>query len=238
MPTIGLLGGSFNPIHIGHIRLAVEIVEALKPARLDLIPCAQPPHKNAKGFLPFELRCHLLELALDELYQGDECGLGASEEDKEASLMRRIHVNKLEGKRQGPSYTWDTLVEYAKKEAGARLFFVLGGEDFSKLSTWYRGKEIPYLSDIVVVPRDSASHKDFVKTIEQDWPEAKEITPFTWALPNGHQFIYQPLSRLDISASLLRKKWLCYCNISFLLPKTVIQVLEEQRQNISDIWTL
>lgn len=222
MRNIALLGGSFNPIHIGHIRLAIEIVEALKPSRLDLIPCAQPPHKNAKGFLPFDMRCQLAELALDALYI-----------DKEE---RKIRVNCIEGDRQGPSYTWDTLVEYGKNEPDARLFFVLGGEDFDKLSAWYHGKDIPYLTDIIVVPRDSARHAEFVQTIERDWPEAKEIEPHTWALPDGHKFIYQPLPRLDISSSLLREKWLTNRDISFLVPKNVEHMLEVYRPMVQEIW--
>lgn len=236
MRTIGLLGGSFNPIHIGHIRLAMEIVEALEPNRLDLIPCAQPPHKNAKGFLPFELRCQLVEQALDELYEVFREDFDKKEAKAVDARVRKIQVNRIEGERQGPSYTWDTLVEYRQKEVEARLFFVLGGEDFCKLSTWYRGKEIPYMTDIVVVPRDSASHNDFVLTIERDWPEAKEDNPFNWLLPNGHKFIYQPLPRLDISSSLLRKKWLNHCDITFLLPKNVERMLEEQRNDIQNIW--
>lgn len=236
MRIIGLLGGSFNPIHIGHIRLAMEIVEALKPSRLDLIPCAQAPHKNAQGFLPFELRCQLAECALDEVYEAVKEDFDGTESKAMDESVRKIQVNRIEGERQGPSYTWDTLVEYRQKEADARLFFVLGGEDFGKLSSWYRGKEIPYMTDIVVVPRDNASHSDFIQTIEYHWPEAKEINAFTWTLPNGHKFIYQPLPRLDISSSLLRKKWLSHCDITFLVPKNVEQILEAQRSNIQNIW--
>lgn len=229
MRTIGLLGGSFNPIHIGHLRLATEIMETLQPHRLDLIPCAQPPHKNAKGFLPFELRCNLVEMALNELCDTDTI-----------CKKHEFYVNRLEGERQGPSYTWDTLVQYGENEANARLFFVLGGEDFSRLVTWYRGQEIPYLTDIIVVPRDSASHKDFVKTIQNDWPEAKADTKekngYVWALPNGKKFVYQPLPRLDISASLLREKWISKRNTSFLLPKSVLESLREHELIVQESW--
>ncbi|MFI3270875.1 MAG: nicotinate-nicotinamide nucleotide adenylyltransferase [Pseudomonadota bacterium] len=235
MRTIGLLGGSFNPIHIGHIRLAVEIMEALKPDRLDLIPCAQAPHKAAKGFLPFEMRCDLVDLAVKELYgqQRKDC----YQQDTKITKEKCLQVNRLEGQRQGPSYTWDTLIQYGEKEKDARLFFVLGGEDFCKLSSWYRGLEIPYLTDIVVVPRDSANLDAFTKTIEKDWPEAKASSPSTWALPNGNCFIYQPLPRLDISASLLREKWIKHQDISFLLPTSVIECLEQHRQDIEKIWS-
>ncbi len=233
MRTIGLLGGSFNPIHIGHLRLATEIIEALKPTRLDLIPCAQPPHKNAKGFLPFAMRCELVELAVAALCEQNK----KSQESKVSSEQEILRVNRLEGDRQGPSYTWDTLMQYEQDEADTRLFFVLGGEDFCQLSTWYRGLEIPYHTDIVVVPRDSANLDAFTKTIEKDWPEAKPHNSFTWCLPDGHCFIYQPLPRLDISASLLREKWLTHRDISFLLPEVVIDYLEKHRCDIEKIWT-
>lgn len=63
MHHIGLLGGSFNPVHIGHVRLAVEIAETLRPQRLDLVPCAIPPHKPHRSLLPFDLRYEMLTAA-------------------------------------------------------------------------------------------------------------------------------------------------------------------------------
>ena len=132
---IGILGGSFNPVHIGHLRLALEVLEAPVAALeyVELLPCAEPPHKPREGILPFELRSALLEVA--------------------GRRIPRLRVNRLEGMRSGPSYTWDTLTAYAAQYPGQRPVFILGGEDFATLPQWFRGLELPQLADFVVVPR-------------------------------------------------------------------------------------
>lgn len=222
MQRIALLGGSFNPVHIGHIRLAIEAVEALKPECLELIPCATPPHKNAKGLLPFELRCQLVELAIK--------GIDS------------IAVNRLEGKRSGVSYTWDTLALYKAYYPKAELFFLLGGEDFNTLPFWHRGLEIPSQAHIVVVPRSGSDQTLFLNTIREHWPTATlQKTTFpqgalTYRLPHGGTFIHLPLPRLDISASIIRDKWILGKDISFLLPPAVEQALNEHQQIASICW--
>ena len=59
--TIGILGGTFNPVHIGHLRLATAVAEALRLKHVDLMPCAVPPHKADSGLLSFEMRVSLLQ---------------------------------------------------------------------------------------------------------------------------------------------------------------------------------
>ena len=63
--TIGILGGTFNPVHIGHLRLATAVAEALRLKHVDLMPCAVPPHKADSGLLSFEMRVSLLQGALE-----------------------------------------------------------------------------------------------------------------------------------------------------------------------------
>ena len=88
-PGRAILGGSFNPPHVGHLRLAVEAREALGDLvrGVDMVPCAQPPHKKTGHLLPFELRAAMLEAAL--------------------APLPWLRCNRLEALRDGPSYTWD-----------------------------------------------------------------------------------------------------------------------------------
>lgn len=221
MRYIGLLGGSFNPVHVGHIRLAIEIAEALAPARLDFVPCAIPPHKPSRGLLPFALRLQMLQ----------EATKGHS----------GFHVSTLEAERPGPSYTWDTLQAYRQSEPDARLFFILGGEDFHTLPHWHRGYELPTLADMVVVPRAGADRGAFITTARQHWPETRPV-PISQAgaialeLPAGTRLIYLPLPRLDISASLLRDKWLCGADITHLVPDPVLTLLRENAATVAECW--
>ena len=100
--TIGILGGTFNPVHIGHLRLATAVAEALRLKHVDLMPCAVPPHKADSGLLSFEMRVSLLQGAL-------ETPPNAAPSDA------RLQVSTLEGELPHPSYTWNLITEWRKR---------------------------------------------------------------------------------------------------------------------------
>lgn len=223
-PLVGIFGGTFNPVHLGHMRLAVEVLESVAPSRLDFLPSARPPHKGNRRVLPFALRTELLRAATE--------GLGD------------IRVNELENERGGPSFTIDTLRIYKKREPGARVFFILGAEDFSQISTWEQWQKLPYLADIVIVPRSGAGSEVFADTIRSLWPEAlPAIPPYPAAdmayaipgVPDAGFFIHLPLPRLDIRAELIRERLLAGRSIRFLVPETVRAVLQNHPEAAS-IW--
>jgi len=225
---IGILGASFNPVHIGHMRLALEMREILALSYVDLLPCALPPHKPATGLLPFELRVRLLRAAIR--------GLAG------------LRVNPMEGEREGPSYTWDSLLDYAARQPDARRFFILGCEDFCALPQWCNGLELPQLADFAVVPRDGAGEERFTQAVRRNWPEAvpcpPDPSPYMAALPegkafalsNGARLLYLPLTRLDISASLLRSRFAAGLDLRFLLPPAALECLEAERKVVETHW--
>ncbi len=209
---IALLGGSFNPVHIGHIRLAIEALECpfIPQAlhRVDLIPCALPPHKSPQSLLPFNLRVDMLKAAVQDI--------------------PHIHVNALESLRQGPSYTWDTLTAYKEQEPTARLLFIVGGEDFATIPQWFRGLEFPLLTDIGMVPRDHFDAQFFCKKTQEHWPEATLINEKTCPhalFSHGARLLYLPLPRLDISASYIRQCWQNKKNMHLLMPDAALNIL-------------
>ena len=225
---IGILGASFNPVHIGHLRLALEAREMLALTYVDLLPCALPPHKPATGILPFSLRVRLLRAAVQGLVG--------------------LRINLMEGEREGPSYTWDSLQSYAAGQPDARHFFLLGCEDFCTLPQWRKGLDLPRLADFVVVPRDGAGEERFMQAVRQNWPEAVTCSPDpatrmaklsnarAFALPEGARLLYLPLTRLDISASFLRRHFMAGLDMHFLLPPASLECLEAERGAIEECW--
>lgn len=225
---IGILGGTFNPVHIGHLRLATAVAEALRLDHVDLMPCAVPPHKADIGLLPFEMRVSLLEGAL-------ETAPNAVEADA------RLSVSRLEGELSHPSYTWNLITEWRKRHPAQSPAFILGGEDFMHLDTWHKGLELPNITNFVVVPRSRADEAAFRATIARYWPRA-ELTEadgnrlLSAAITDETSCLYLPLPHLDISASLIRAKWLLGESIRYLTPDPVIGLLDTYRNDVRHCW--
>ncbi|MDR2573083.1 MAG: nicotinate (nicotinamide) nucleotide adenylyltransferase [Desulfovibrio sp.] len=225
LPNIVLLGGSFNPPHIGHFRIAVEIFEILSPVATLFIPCANPPHKNAERLLPFDFRAALLRAVL-------------AESDMDACF----DVCEVENERSGPSYTADTLGILAARYEGRRLAFVMGGEDYAQLSTWRRWRELPTLADLVIVPRGEKGRGSFCDTTLDLWPDARKMqSPVTpeaevFLLPDKGRAIFLSYPLLAVSSSMIRARWLQGRSLEFLTPQAVRRLLREQESMVKTWW--
>ena len=216
-----VLGGSFNPPHIGHLRLAIEAAESFAPkvAEVLLVPCAKPPHKASVGFLPFAMRCRMLEASV--------------------ASIPFLRVSRLEGERTSLSYTWDTL-SVLKQQVKAELAFLLGSDDYLALSTWYRGLELPGLARFLVVPRGDFGYDDFLRVTYAHWPEAQQLSDdaLCWTLPGGGEVAYLPLPWLEVSSTDIRRRFLARKAIDYLVPGAVLDILQEQSGNVRSIWSL
>ncbi len=212
---IGLLGGSFNPIHTGHVRMAIEVRERLELDRVELIPAKQPPHKPDEGMLPFELRLAMVDAAI-----GDIPGLGS---------------NPIEGERPGPSFTCDTLTCYQTEKPQAEVFFIMGAATFLELGNWRRGMEIPDLANLVVVTRWTATER-VAGFIRESWPHAEELGDDQWKFPSGRMLHRLDIPRLDIKAGELRFRWKERRDLTLLVPDSVRDMLEEREVEIAQYW--
>ncbi|MDR2574134.1 MAG: nicotinate-nicotinamide nucleotide adenylyltransferase [Desulfovibrio sp.] len=222
-PGRAILGGSFNPLHIGHLRFALETLEALGALAdgVDLTPTAVPPHKNAGNLLPFDIRAAMIEAV--------------------AASMPGLRCNRMEAGREGPSYTWDMLSAARAQNPGTDFYFLLGMPDFALLPTWFRGLELPRLCHFVVSPRAGMGAGDFAVTIRHLWPQARECPPLVadgqcMALPGGGRAHFLPLSVLEISASDIRRRWLAGRSITCLVPPSVERLLERERDIARNHW--
>lgn len=225
MGGIGLLGGTFNPVHIGHIRHAVEVGEALGLDAVLLTPAAVPPHKSGRGLLPFSLRVELARAAV--------------------AGIPRLGINPLEGELHGPSYTWISLEEWRRRN-GMEPCFLMGVEDFAALDTWFRGLELPRLAHVVVVPRAGSDRDIFRAAVRRYWPGSslhacpQDYPPAecreTAHLPDGGRCTFLPVPRLDISASFVRRRWLAGRDVHGLVPDGALALLGARREEVNRIW--
>jgi nicotinate-nucleotide adenylyltransferase len=227
-PLLLLYGGCFNPPHSGHLRLALECAEALRPASCLFIPCSVPPHKERHNLLPFDLRVALLRAALDDLTPGAACSFDVSE---------------VEGERPGPSYTADTLEILAGRHPGLRPVFIMGSDDYRQLADWRRGCLIPDMADLVVVPRGRDGPDTFREWTLTFRPDAEYVAlpaerdvEAAFVLPGGNGIRLLASPCLEISSSLVRERFLAGRDLSFLVPPGALRLMLEKRRDISGIW--
>jgi nicotinate-nucleotide adenylyltransferase len=130
---LGLFGGSFDPVHCGHLLVAQSACEELDLARLYFIPAAQSPFKPGTAPAPAPLRLRMLRLAL--------------------AGQTRYEVDEQEIHRGGTSYTIDTVREYQRRFPGAELFYLIGADHVPTLPSWREAEVLAGLVQFVVIPR-------------------------------------------------------------------------------------
>jgi nicotinate-nucleotide adenylyltransferase len=135
---IGILGGTFNPPHLGHLICAQEAYLQLGLDRVTLIPARIPPHKPVEDEPGAEHRLELCRLAVS----GDE---------------QRFDVSDIEIMREGPSYTVDTLEELHSSAPDQELFLIVGGDIAAGLPSWHRAERVLSLATLAVAKRRGTS---------------------------------------------------------------------------------
>ncbi|WXL26648.1 nicotinate-nucleotide adenylyltransferase [Ectopseudomonas mendocina] len=197
---IGLLGGTFDPVHIGHLRSAVEVAEALELDELRLIPSARPPHR-ATPQVSAQQRLDMVELAVAN------------------SPVLRVDDREL--LRERPSYTIDTL-ESVRGELAAedQLFLLLGWDAFCGLPSWHRWEELLQHCHILVLQRPDAD-TDAPEAL-RDLLAARSVgDPQALSGPGGQiAFIWQ--TPLAVSATQIRTLLAEGKSARFLVPDTVL----------------
>lgn len=224
-----IYGGSFNPIHVGHLRMALECRArmAAECGVVEFLPAGRPPHKNAQGLLPFGLRARIISAAI------------AGTPD--------FVLNESERDCEGLSYTIDVMRKLAVEEPGAPLYFILGSQDFALLPEWKEGLRLPKVCNLVIVPRGEHKVRDFLDLSAKFWPNAiAKETVFSDSCLNENgvclrlggmaSLYWLEAPHLDISASRLRKLWLCGGSLAYLTPGAVINILKREERIVRACW--
>lgn len=203
--AIGILGGTFDPIHVGHLRMAIELCDSLDLAKVHVVPCYQPVHRKTPIASP-EQRFAMVECAVAD----------------EACLF----ADAREIRRKTPSYTIDTLRELRKEMPGTPLCLLLGIDAFLGFPSWNNWEAILEHAHLVIAHRPqyhlptTGIIADLIKERLQ-----QEIGIIHENLAGG--ILLRPITSLEISASDIRKQIAMGKNPRYLLPDNVYHYIKE-----------
>ena len=206
MRKIGVLGGTFDPVHFGHLRVGLECKEALSLDELRMVPCATPSHRNSP-FASAQQRSEMLAAAIN---------------DKDG-----IFVDDRELKRTGYSYTVDTLESLRLEFPEAALYLIVGSDSFQNILQWHKWQSIVDLANIVIAQRpDHGNDRESEAglKLQNRFCSVEEIKNF----PSG-KIAFVDVSQLDISATNIRELVRVNRSIKYLLPDSVIEFIENRK---------
>jgi nicotinate-nucleotide adenylyltransferase len=208
---VAIFGGTFDPVHFGHLRLAQELAESLRVEEVRFMPGGQPPHRANPQVTSLQ-RLDMTRLAIAD-----------------NPLFR---IDDREVRRSGPGYTVDTLTE-VRAEIGAirPLCLLLGADAFLELATWHRWHELFTLAHIVIAHRPGFPPESWPERMPE--PLAREYTarlmqqPFAVHLSPAGGIVTQAIAALDISASMIRDSLARGVSPRYLLPDRVLDYIRK-----------
>lgn len=200
---IGIYGGTFNPIHYGHLRTALEVKEIFNLDELRLIPCAQPAHREAPLTSP-EMRLTMLKMAVQN--------------------QPGLVIDRRELDREGVSYMIDTLKSIKSEEPDQTLLLFIGTDAFKGLSGWHQWKQLFDYAHIVVITRPGNQLKSMSDFLLSKLTETSECL----MRDKLGCLFFQSVTQLDISATDIRDRIGAGLNPRFLLPNNVIEFIKQK----------
>ena len=205
--AIGVLGGTFDPVHLGHLRVAVELGESLALDEVHLVPNSVPPHRP-EPLADVELRADWIEQSI----------VG----------QPRLVLDRRELQRDGPSYTVDTLAGMRDENPDRRLVLILGHDAFAGFSDWHRVAEFPHLAHLVVVPRPGggAPRSEPPPGFERA-ASAADLRRVACGL-----FMVAEVTPLAISSTDIRRRLAAGLSIRYLVPGVVHRAIAQQMSQL------
>ena len=198
---IGIFGGSFDPVHLGHLQTATSIKNELDIDRLFMLPCFEPVHKNSLNYTPNQ-RLQMLNLAIKE--------------------FTSLEIDTREILRGGSSFMIDTLLDLKKSFINESICLIIGMDSFINFKTWKNWNEFSKLIHLIVLPRNG--DQPISKTLETF--DTAEDTHQLKAKPNGHLY-FSNSQMIDISSSDIRGKIAANQNLDNLLPIPIISFIKK-----------
>ena len=206
---LGILGGTFNPIHSGHLRVAEEIGEELELTKVYIVPSGMPPHKDPYPLADFP---HRLEIAL-----------------LASKISPLLEVWDIEGKRPGFSYSIETLqLFHSYFGSSLELFFIIGMDAFIEIKTWKEYQNLFNFASFVVINRPGYNKDKFSQFLDSlnvgfTWDEKRKC----FCHPSGNILLKKDTTLMDISATRIREMVAKKKSIHFLVPEVVREYIEK-----------
>ena len=201
---IGIYGGTFDPVHYGHLRTALEVKEIFALDELRLIPCYQSPLKNSSQATPAQ-RLEMLERGI-----ANQTG---------------FICDSRELDRAGRSYMVDTLTSLRNDFPAQSLILFMGGDAFAQLESWYQWQRLFDYAHIVVITRPHSEKPSLAEFLNQ-----RLTTQLSDLKIEKHgRLFFQTVTQLDISATAIRALQAQKRSIRFLLPDNVIDSIERYK---------
>ena len=198
---LGIYGGTFDPVHYGHLLLAEQCREQCELDEVRFVPAASPPHKHDARITSARHRVNMLEFAL----------AGCPE----------LTVSEIELRRDGPSYTVDTLQQLTDKQSAVELFLLMGMDSLADFPTWREPARILELATVVAVNRRS----------QHDHPAQQAALSASEAISRGaaQRIRLVTMPDIDISATDIRLRTQQQRSIRFLTPRPVAMYIAEHQ---------
>jgi nicotinate-nucleotide adenylyltransferase len=182
---VGIIGGTFDPPHISHLLIANDVRQKLTLDEIWFMPNHIPPHKQNKSVTPTPIRVEMIKAAV--------------------ATNRCFRVETIELQREGPSYTYDTMLLLTKKYPETRFYFIIGADMVEYLPKWHNIEKLLELVTFVGVKRPGYSFSSPFPVLEVETPE------------------------MDISSTLIRKRVRDGWTSQYLVPDKVKEIIEEKR---------
>jgi nicotinate-nucleotide adenylyltransferase len=198
----GILGGTFNPIHLAHLAIAEEARRICQLDRVIFLPAADPPHKPVAGSVPYKQRLAMVEAAL----------AGHPE----------FSVSNLEAQREGKSYSVETLEILHQIDPKDSFYFIIGLDSFRDLPTWKAYEKLFTLAHLIVVTRPGINTDPIQLlpiAIRREFCYSAESKNLRHS--SGNQVFFLEETRLDISSTKIRSRIAAQQTIDHLVPAPV-----------------
>ena len=198
---IGIFGGSFDPVHLGHLKTAKSIKKELNFERLFLLPCHDPVHKNSLHYSPKQ-RLEMLNLAIKD--------------------YPSLEIDTREIEREGNSYMIDTLADLTEEFKGKTICLIIGMDSFLRFKTWKKWDEFARLVHLIVLPRNTDG---LVEKNLETFDVAIDNNDLN--ISSSGLLYFSNSELIDISSTDIRGKIASNQNLDGLMPSSVIKFLQK-----------
>ncbi|MDZ4252458.1 MAG: nicotinate-nucleotide adenylyltransferase [Sulfuritalea sp.] len=234
--VLGLFGGTFDPLHVGHLRLALEAREALGLAELCLIPAGKPPLREAPQCAAAD-RLAMVERALAELP-----GFSVDPDEVLATIAANSAANSA-ATSVAPSYTIDTLERQRRLHGAQRpLVLLLGADAFARIETWHRWRELFGLAHVAVATRPGhelrvgagalcvpgTPLRGQATALDAEFAARRGVAADLADAPAG-RIVPFAITALEISASAVRRRLAAGLSVRYLVPETVLDYIDSHQ---------